>query len=156
MSRHLRRVPANWERPKRYEGSDRYQPKYDGDYETEMQEWLDGRALWKAGTHPDQSEHETAKECTWEDWHGRAPDPDYYRPAWTDDERTHFQMYEDCSEGTPISPVFATPEACARWCADNGASAFGGQTAPYEWWLRVCEGSAGFGLMVGGGKMELI
>ena len=43
------------------------------------------------------------------------------------EERTHYQMYETCTEGTPISPVMETPENLARWLADNGASAFGGQ-----------------------------
>lgn len=154
MSRELRRVPANWRHSKNDDGH--YQPMLDCDYEADLQEWIDGRALWKAGTHPDQQEHESANGRTWEDWYGGAPDREYYRPAWTDAERAHFQMYETCTEGTPISPVFATPEECARWCADNGASAFGYQTAPYEWWLRVCEGSAGFGLMFSDGKMEVI
>lgn len=47
-------------------------------------------------------------------------------------------MYENTSEGTPISPVFETPEALARWLADNNASAFGGMGATYEQWLATC------------------
>ena len=47
------------------------------------------------------------------------------------------------SEGTPISPVLESPEALARWLADNNASAFGYQTATYEQWLATClSGSA--------------
>lgn len=69
-------------------------------------------------------------------------------PSWPDAERTHFQMYETCSEGTPISPVLESPEAVARWCAENGASAFGYMTQSYEWWLKVCHGEAGFGLLL--------
>ena len=155
MSRHLRRVPAGWEHPKRADGSGHHQPMHDEDYEAALQKWLDGRALWKKGEHPDQ-DRDYLKDCTWEEYSGRAPDPKYYRPAWSDEERTHFQMYEDCSEGTPISPVLESPEACARWCADNGASAFGSMTAPYEWWLKVCEGSAGFGVGFGPEGMVLI
>ena len=49
-------------------------------------------------------------------------------------------MYEDTTEGTPISPAFATPEELARWLADTGASAFGDSTATYEQWLHVCKG----------------
>ena len=49
-------------------------------------------------------------------------------------------MYEDTSEGTPISPIFATPEELARWLTDTKASAFGGQAATYEGWLRVAQG----------------
>lgn len=48
-----------------------------------------------------------------------------------------WQMWEDTSEGSPISPVFATPEELARWLADTGASAMGSMTATYEEWLRM-------------------
>lgn len=59
------------------------------------------------------------------------------------DECTHWQMYETCSEGTPISPVFSSPEELARWLADTGASAFAGMTATYEQWLAtIRRGSA--------------
>jgi hypothetical protein len=61
-------------------------------------------------------------------------------PAWPDEQRTHLMMYEDTSEGTPISPAFATPEDLAHWLADNGASALGSSTATYEQWLRVARG----------------
>ena len=64
---------------------------------------------------------------------------DVMMPQWPDAERTHLMMYEDCSEGTPISPAFATPEELAHWLVDNGASAFGGMTATYEQWLATCK-----------------
>lgn len=52
---------------------------------------------------------------------------------------THFQMYEDTSEGTPISPAFATKKELAKWLADNKASAFADITATYEQWLVTIE-----------------
>jgi len=57
-----------------------------------------------------------------------------------DQERTHLVMYETCSEGTPISPAFATPEELAQWLFDNEASAFGSRKGTYEGWLRVAKG----------------
>lgn len=51
-----------------------------------------------------------------------------------------FQMWETTSEGSPISPVFETPEELARWRADTGASAFGRSQATYEQWLVTCRG----------------
>jgi hypothetical protein len=51
-----------------------------------------------------------------------------------------FQMWETVSEGSPISPVFKTPEELAKWLADNGASAFGSETATYEQWLKMITG----------------
>lgn len=64
-------------------------------------------------------------------------------PGWSDAEKTHLQMYENTTEGTPISPVLATPEDLARWLADNNASAFASRTATYDQWLAtIHSGSA--------------
>ncbi len=48
-----------------------------------------------------------------------------------------WQMWEDCSEGSPISPVFKTPEELAHWLEDTGASAFGSSTARYDEWMAT-------------------
>lgn len=52
-----------------------------------------------------------------------------------------WQMWETTSEGSPISPVFASPEELARWLADTGASAFGPLHESYESWLKMIKGS---------------
>lgn len=59
-----------------------------------------------------------------------------------------YQMWEDCSEGSPISPVLETPEELAQWLADTGASAFGGQTATYKEWLATIEAGYALGMIV--------
>lgn len=51
-----------------------------------------------------------------------------------------WQMWETTSEGSPISPVFASPEGLANWLADTKASAFAGAGASYEVWLRMIQG----------------
>lgn len=56
-------------------------------------------------------------------------------------------MWETVSEGSPISPVFATPEelarhmAATRWGADRGT--------PYETWLAFIRGPGWAPSMVG-------
>lgn len=45
-----------------------------------------------------------------------------------------WQLWETTSEGSPVSPVFETPEALADWCADN-ATWFGDMRWPAEKWL---------------------
>lgn len=57
----------------------------------------------------------------------------YYDPP----HGTWYQMWETVSEGSPISPPCETPEALARWLADNKASASGYRTATYEQWLAT-------------------
>lgn len=143
MGREVRMVPADWQHPKDEKG--RYIPLHGRDCVPEQQDWDAGLALWlqglrndyKGGTEP---HGERADIYGWKAWTGGRPNAEDYMPNWPREQRTHLMMYEDTSEGTPISPAFATPEELARWLADNGASAFGGSTASYEQWLSVCRG----------------
>lgn len=62
-----------------------------------------------------------------------------------------WQMWETTSEGSPISPVFASPEILALWLSDTGASSFGDDTASYEEWMRmIVAGWAPSSVMVNG------
>lgn len=53
------------------------------------------------------------------------------------DEATHLALYETCSEGTPVSPAFASREELARYLADNNVSAFADITLTYDEWLAA-------------------
>lgn len=53
-----------------------------------------------------------------------------------------YQLWETTSEGSPTTPVFATPEELARHCADRGVSSFGSQTESYQTWLKFIKGPA--------------
>jgi hypothetical protein len=86
-----------------------------------------------------------------EDWiicqtcqgHGIHPDEIEAMESWKATEPPTgegWQMWETCSEGSPISPVFKTPEELAHWLADTGASSFGSQTSSYESWLGMIVG----------------
>jgi hypothetical protein len=127
-------VPANWEHPKQSNGS--YQPMYDSCYDNRLAEWKSDKAKWESGIFPDYADEEN-KKLSFEEWGGEAPDPAYYMPNFKPEDKTHYMMYETTSEGTPISPAFATKEELAHWLADNGASAFGRDTATYEQWLST-------------------
>jgi hypothetical protein len=129
-------------------------------WEIDIAEWRDGKRLWEengmvetASSGPISIAEAVAK------WGGENPptNPPYrwwneqphkpqrkdYMPDWRPDQRTHFMMYENTSEGTPISPAFATAEELARWLADNNASAFADMGATYEQWLNtIRRGSA--------------
>jgi hypothetical protein len=51
-----------------------------------------------------------------------------------------WQLWETTSEGSPMSPVFETPERLAEWLVNTNASAFGSQTSTYEEWLNFIKG----------------
>lgn len=158
MGREVRRVPADWQHPKDERGE--YVPLFDG-YTERVERWDREAAKWNEGLvynwgHERRGELEwkprPETDCaTFEEWDGRRPCAKDYMPDWPADQRTHLQMYETCTEGTPISPVCATPEDLARWLADTGASACGNETASYEAWLSVCRGRPAPSMVIRGG-----
>lgn len=48
-----------------------------------------------------------------------------FRPDWTDEERTHYQWYEDVSEGTPLSPPFPTETELVDHIVEHGDPVYG-------------------------------
>lgn len=146
MGREVRMVPADWQHPRYPDDRGRFIPLLDGDFAQADAEWSLGYAKWQEGLVESYGQNgkewraRTPKDGPrFTEWAGSRPSPDDYMPAWPDDQKTHLMMYEDTSEGTPISPAFETPEELARWLADTGASAFGGMTASYEEWLGMCK-----------------
>lgn len=147
MGREARKVPANWQHPK--DSSGHYVPLFGGSLSQRLAEWEEGAAQWAAGFRrnylsdlpkfvPKQERHEG---ITYEKWAGAKPEAADYMPDWSETERTHYQMYETCSEGTPISPVMETPEALADWLFANCASFFGDTTASRSHWFGVITGT---------------
>jgi hypothetical protein len=140
MGREVRHVPPNWQHPKDSRGH--YIPMHGRSFYKTLTEWEEGSAKWSEGLRKNYATGEWVPKPvgltdTFVEWSGPRPDASHYMPNWPESERTHIQMYEDCTEGTPISPVMDTPEHLARWLADNGASAFGDDTARYEAWLAT-------------------
>jgi len=133
MGREVRMVPKDWKHPMK---NGRYVPLLDN-YKDRIAEWNTGKELWdkglkdnyKGGTEPHNN------SMTYEEWDGEKPDPKDYMPDFAEGTTTYYQMYETCSEGTPLSPPMKTPEELARYLADHEASAFGDMTATYEDWL---------------------
>ena len=139
MGREIRKVPADWHHPTddRRQG---YQPLHDQSFAEAAAEWKAEFAKWEAGERPAYCTGESRDVEFWEYW-GAPPERDYYRPDWPEASRTHFQIYETVSEGTPISPPCATIEELAQWYADNGDPVYGHVT--YEHALAfVTRGSA--------------
>lgn len=90
-------------------------------YASARAEWMEGLRKWEAGEDPDREEYKNddgSYQDYWE-WNGAPPERAYYRP-WEDHEATWFQLWETVSEGTPVSPPFATKEELAQYLAENG------------------------------------
>lgn len=127
MGREIRRVPPNWEHPRytsenarRQADIGQHMPLYDQTYDDARQKWLDGFALWQQGKHPEQIKH-PGKSWTACDWweYDSPPDREMYRPAFTE-PATWFQVYQTVSEGSPVTPPFATREELIQHLVDYG------------------------------------
>ena len=135
MGREIRRVPPNWNHPKeqkydpfRRETEEVYQPMRDEDFESAMKGWLSELELWLGGEflrvctdHPDLKYSPDEPYRAFYKWNGGAPELKYYRPVWKEGEATAYQVYETVSEGTPISPVFATKQELICWLVEDGS-----------------------------------
>ena len=118
MGRTIRRVPPDWEHPKytkeqiRHSNQiDSYHPLYDQDYDSACEEWYNEALNFKP-TEFSKWYHEYA---------GDPPNEDYYRKQkWTEEEATHYQVYENVSEGTPVTPHFATKDELEDYLVKHG------------------------------------
>lgn len=142
MGREIRMVPPNWEHPRRdcphesgrggcsearRNGGKCYLPMRDKDAESAFREWQENYAAWLAGEHDriiaqygadDYPKNEPYRSfCL---WHGQPPDPEHYRPVWTDEEATWVQVYQTVSEGSPVTPPFATRAELVDYLVAHG------------------------------------
>jgi hypothetical protein len=145
MGREIRRVPSDWQHPpaqkyvpskdpfgeSKWVEADYYQPLYDKDYETVAEKWISEFDQWRAGTHPDQSD-----DCRYFWEYDTPPDEEHYRERkWTAEEATHYQIYETVTEGTPVSPVFASLDELVEWCVAQGYSRHAAENFAKQRWV---------------------
>lgn len=136
MGREVRKVPSYWQHPVSEEGH--YIPLCPSSHIDDLQAFETAQKQWGLGFYEGEIKTEDMNNCSYAEWVGEPTLPEDCMPLWTDEEATHYMMYETTTEGTPISPALETLENLARWLADNKASAFGRMTATYEQWLSVC------------------
>lgn len=120
MGREIRRVPPNWEHPTErcrhepWRGGCSYAKKHGGKCLTPLRT---GYAEAKAEFEKMQAEKGLQEAI---DYFGSAPDVNEYVPEWTEAEATWFQVYETVSEGTPVTPPFATREELVEYLVQHG------------------------------------
>lgn len=138
MGREIRRVPPNWDHPKRDPSRNPHhhagqQPMFDRTFADAVAAWKREFDVWERGERPDYCTEESRTLEYWE-WSGNPPEREYFRP-WKDDEATWFQLWETVSEGTPVSPPFATQEELIAHLATHGDGGWGA-SSPGGWDLE--------------------
>ena len=149
MGREIRKVPGNWEHPRcdMPYGRNVHKPLMDG-YNEAVADWDAGKAAWDRGEVRDWAIYpkvgwvpiDGSEGDSFEEWDGERPKQEDYVPDWPEEERTHFQVYETVSEGTPLSPAFATKEELAEWLVENGhREVTFGERLTFEKWMRFID-----------------
>lgn len=107
MGREIRLVPPNWEHPKDENGD--YLPLHGKSFKDAAAEWKADFQAWERGERPDYCTKEEDRSLEYWEWNGPPPDRKNY-VDYGGAECTWFQVYETVSEGTPVTPPFATRE----------------------------------------------
>lgn len=143
MTREVRKVPADWQHPSDGyypNGEVRYVPLFNGDqFISKAAQWDESAAKWAQGEFPEDADA-AHRAMSFEEWDDPRPAAEDYMPIWPEAECTNFMMYELSTEGTPLSPAFATLEELAAWLAENKVSIYANETAGFDDWLAVCNG----------------
>lgn len=155
MGRQIRRVPPEWEHPTRKDWPDpspRFIPLLNGSFDEECDDWYSQAEQWTKGDHPHQIEEKNGSndQLYRENPHLRPSLHKYYHeyggshPGRRSDymehfiagrECTHWQLYEDVSEGTPVGPIFSAREDLIEWMGSCGEFA--------EWAIEMVRKSGG-------------
>ena len=131
MSKEVRHVIPNWEHPKqgKWVGSGWekvYNPLRDRCVQEAFDEWLEEYQEWcESGMAVAMSEDPGFKYPnqpfrSFCDRVRSAIDPEKYRPSWNEEDATWLQVYETVSEGTPLTPPFATADELIDYLVNNG------------------------------------
>ncbi len=136
MGHEVRRVKAGWQHPKEPDG--RYTPLRDGSGYS--QRLVEHAQFWH-----DWYEKHASSPRGGGDPLGDAPfldERENYMPEWTEEEATAWCWYENCSEGTPVSPVFETKDGLVEWLVAKHGGAV-------EQWVKAVDYGwlpSGFGI----------
>jgi len=140
MGRELRKVAKNWEHPK--DGNVYYKPLLGRKFSTSLRRWNFKEKKWNQGLRDNFDGSYVNKEKKYENmsyskYAGKKPLKEDYMPEWKDEELTHIQLYENTTEGTPISPVFHKDEL-EKLCeyAENNCTSSGNYRHSKEIWFK--------------------
>lgn len=118
MGREIRLVPPNYQHTARNQHG-HFKSMFDKTFKQACDEWDAGEAEWLAGTSEESKKYKS-KYPHYADWNSARPDnPENYRP-WEDSEGTWFQVWETVSEGSPVTPAFATKEELVEYLVKHG------------------------------------
>lgn len=147
MSREVRRVVADWQHPRALDGK-HYRPLLDGgNYFRDLHTYAQNSQMWRRGmvrdiVNDDWISREDAGVCEsrFETFYGPAPTEAEYMPCWTQEDATHYMLYETITKGTPLTPAFAKQEDLAQWCVKNNITLCPTRKLTFTGWMKLANG----------------
>jgi len=132
MGREIRKVPGDWQHPVDENG--KYLPLFDDTFESDFAEWEKYLSDWKNGIYPYGQRPATIRQFIEDS--GGCPDPSSYA-NYNGKKCTHYILYENVSEGTPLTPKFDSLEKLENYLVQVGTRWDGKYTR--EAAKRVCK-----------------
>lgn len=120
MGREIRRVPPNWEHPRQ---PCQHSPWRGGCDEAKMHGGKCYVPLMEGYAQAAKDFQKRVKKKGLQDaidYFGQAPDKNDYVPDWPKGTATWFQVYQTVSEGSPVTPPFATREELVEYLVKHG------------------------------------
>lgn len=140
MGSELRKVAKNWEHPKDENGE--FIPLIGRKFSSCLRRWNLREKKWNQGLRDNFDGTCVNKEKKYENmsyakYAGEKPIKSDYMPEWKEEELTHIQLYENTTEGTPVSPIFHKDEL-EKLCeyASENCTGFAGSKHTKEQWLE--------------------
>lgn len=122
MGREIRMVPPSWQHPRDERGE--LQSMHKGNFTEKFTEWIEDFDRIRAGNLTDferecYGRKDDAALALWLQDDGRPPDPSMYQP-WREEDATWVQVWETVSEGSPVTPPFATKAELVDYLVEGG------------------------------------
>jgi hypothetical protein len=103
-----------------------------------INQWVVCKAECERKGWPSTCSHCNGEGCVWESKE--------YEKQYDEWEKVEppagegYQLWETVSEGSPVSPVFSTPEELATWLTTPGNYSWCDKDTPYETWVKFIKG----------------
>lgn len=99
----------------------KFVPLLPGTFEAAFKKWEFDLAVWLCGNDEDQQRYHPgdASVRSYMDWAGRSPNPIYYGD-YKGLPLDHYAVYENATEGTPLTPAFKTKQELFYFITEVG------------------------------------
>jgi hypothetical protein len=127
-AREIRKVPENWTHPTDTNGE--FIPLFDDTFDAAYKYWADGLQKWMAGKPSKPTDEWQSTVRSYILFEGVCPDANSCAD-YKGQKRSHYVLYDVQSDGTPLTPAFASLDQLKEYLV-NAGSKLDGKYTPEE------------------------